>query len=656
MRRGWLVPTALMTVATVAFPCGGSTSYEVDGPLVSSVTYSERALYPLIDMLESVTRDEIRFLPGLVRADTARFAALIGRSPLRAHWWDTTTTVRVPEPSARRLQQAWARGDADGATREARALVSAIMALPLEADSARDAGLRLAVETIELAPAVAAAPIASRQAAFARLAQPARVTPFDDLPALLARDPQSPRRASLEYAALRGAVRTGVPDDTREAIATQVPAARWDSLQRAHRAWLTRHPSHPYATLVSLQRMRLFYLASQPDSAWATALAVYATHPARAAAEMRYMLQTLALPPVSMLSDARVPIEVRASLVGNMRPSRAAWAALMQAATARPRDPLRENLEERLLAALASDSTPALVLPASFPAWRAGASPLWRYLWAASLLRAGRADEAMPFATVPISEAQDSLLSGPAVSLTARIHLARGDYVAAASTRGLDAWTRRYIVRVLTPDSVVSQITLVRDAAIAREAWMVLAVRAAQGGHWSDAATQVRAFDAPRAALYARIGTLAADTVTNAGLLRYATALAGAGGRLFHESSRYFYRGMMNRENTLSPRWEGDSAKVWDLPWTREHERARMFASLREGSERQLALRAFASYFGRPGVTAAQRTAAVRLADRAYRQLLDTDPSRSDSGYWVDSLPQTAEARAIRRAARRPGA
>lgn len=652
-RRGWVVPTALLTVATVAFPCGGSNSYNVDGPLAASVTYAERALYPVIDMLESKTRDEIRFLPGLVRADTARFAALIGRRPLLVSWWDTTTKVRVPEPSAGALEQAWARGDLAAATRAAHTLVSAIMGLPFEADSARDAALRMAVETIELGPAVAAQPNASRKAAFTRLAQPARLTPFDSLPILLARDPQSLRRASLEYAALRGAVRTGVPDDTREVIAKQVPAARWDSLQSAHRAWLVRYPAHPYTTLVELQRMRLFYLASQTDSAWATALALYSTHPVRAASEMRYMLLTAAPPRMPLLVDERVPLEVRASLVGNMRPSTEAWASLMRAAAARPRDALRENIEERLLASIASDSSAQLVLPASFPRWRATASPLWRYLWAASLLRAGRVNETVPFTSEPITQAQDSSLYAEAVNLTARIHLTRRDYVAAASTRGLDEWTRRYIVRVLTPDSVVPQLALVRDAAVSREARLLLAVRAAQAGRWSDAAAEVKPVDVPRAALYMRIGTLARDTTSNAGLLRYANAVAGSAGKLFNESSRYFYRGMMNRDYALNPKYADDFRGPWDLPWSRDHERTRLFRSLREGSERLLALQAFASYFSRPGVTAAQRALAVRQADRTYRLLRDTDPSRSDSGFWADSLPQTPAVQAVRRAGRR---
>lgn len=653
MRRAWVVPTALMTVATVAFPCGGSMSYEVDGPLASSATYAERALYPVIDMLESDTRGEIRFLPGLVRADSARFGALIGRQPLVVRWWDTTSRVRVPEPSSRALEQAWSGGDVEGATRAARVLVSEIMALPFDADSARDAALRLAVETIELAPAVVALPIASRKAAFTRLAQPARTTPFDSLPTLLTRDPQSLRRPSLEYAALRGAVRTDIPAETREELVKQVPAARWDSLQVAHRAWLTRHPSHPYATLVELQRMRMFYLASQNDSAWATARSLYAGHPVRAASEMRYMLLTGAPPPDAFLMDVRNPLELRASLVGNMRPSFEAWRSLMRAAAERPRDALRENLEERLLAAVASDTSAQIVLPATFPAWRANASPLWRYLWAASQLRAGRADAALPYTTLRVTPEQDSSLYTEAVNLTARIHLARGDYPSAASTRGLDDWTRRYIIRVLTPDSIVPQLVSAPDAMVSREAHVLLAMRAAQAGQWSDAAAQVRPFDAPRAALYTRIGALTRDTATNAGLLRYATALAGAGGRLFNESSRYFYRGMMNRDYALNPQYDEYSRGVWDLPWTRQYERTRMFRSLRDGSERLLALQAFATYVDRRDVTRAQRSAAVRLADRTYRQLLATDPSRNDSGYWADSLPPSAAARAIRRAGRR---
>ena len=652
-RRGWLVPTALLTVATVAFPCGGSSSYDVDGPLQASVTYAERGLSPMIDMLESATRDEIRFLPGLVLADSARFAGLIGRNPLLARWRDMTVTTRVPEPSAARLERAWVRGDVDEAVTAARSLVSGIMALPFDADSSRDAALRLAVETIELAPAVVRQPRAARRAAFVRLAAPARRVPFDSLPVLLQRDPQTLRRASLEYAALRGAVRTGIPDDTREEIGKQVPAATWDALQAQHRAWLTEYPSHPYATLVALQRMRLFYLASQNDSAWSAALSLYVTHPVRAAAEMRYMLVTMALPSQWVLSDSRVPLEIRVALVGNLRPSAAAWTSLMQAAAARPRDALRENLEERLLGALAADSSPTVVIPPSFPAWRASASPLWRYLWAASLLRAGRADDALPFTTVPITQRQDSLLAGAAVHLAARIHLARLDYVAAASTPRLDDWTRRYIVRVLTPDSIVPRMASAGDRSVVREAMLLLAVRAAQAGRWSDAAAQVQAIDALRATRYSRIGVLARDTVSNAGLLRYATSLSAAGGTLFSESSRYVYRGMMNRDYTLDPAYDSDRPRRWDLPWSKAEERSRMFRSLRDGSERLLALRVFASYFDRPGVTAAERRAAARLAARAYRQLLATDPSRRESGYWADSLPVSAEAGAIRRAGRR---
>lgn len=653
MRRTWVIPAAMMTLATVAFPCGGSIIYRVDGPLTSAATFADRALYPPLDMLESMTRDEIRFLPGLVRADSARFAALIGRPPLNTAWWDTTAKARVAEPSSRAIEQAWSRGDVDGAVRAAQQVVATVMSLPFAEDSARDAALRLAVETIEIAPVVASQAVGQRKAAFERIAQPLRAVPFDSLSMLLARDAQSPRRASLEYAALRGAVRSGVPDDTREEILRQVPAARWDSLHAAHRAWLSANPAHPYAGLVKFARLRLFFLATQKDSAWTTAVALYPQYPARAAAEMRYLLLTGTEPPARLLTDARVPLELRTALVGNLRPSEPTWTTLMQLAASRPRDPLSENLEERLLAMLASDSVAHVPLPAAFPSWRAAASPLWRYLWAVNMLRAGRVDEALPFTTTPIAVRDDSVLAGDASMLTVRLHLMRRDWTAAASTPGIDEWTRRYVVRVLVPDSSVARLLDATDRTVRHEARLVLAARAAQAGRWDESAAQVRAVDARRAALYTRLGVLSRDTSSNAGLQKFAAALGAANGQLFHESSRYFYRGMMDRDYTLYPRWAGDSTKVWDLPWSKADERARMFRYLRHSSERYLALQVYASYLRRPGVTAAQRRQAVQAADRLYRGLLATDPSRAESGYWADSLPGSAVAGAIRAAGRR---
>jgi hypothetical protein len=648
MRRATLVPTALLCVATVAFPCGGSQSYEVNGPLVPLTTFADRALSPIAD-LETMTRDEIRFLPGLLRADSVAMAPLIGRPPLMAAWWDTVTKPRVSEPSPVAMQAAWTRGDAAAATRAASEVVARVMALPASDDSARNDALRLAVETIELAPVVRDAPPASRLAAFTRLATPMRTTPIDSMAALLARDPSSPRRASMAYGALRRAVRDGLPNDSREEITKQVPAARWDSLHAAHRAWLAAYPTHPYAGLVRFARLRLFFLASQTDSAWATAVSLYATYPARAAAEMRYLLLTGMLPPESILSDERVPVIVRASLVGNLHPSAVTWATLLRSAESQRAAAWSENLEERLLASRAADSTATGPLPDGFPEWRPTATPLWRYLWAVNMVRARRYDDAAVFATTPVTLRADSILAGDAAMLTARIHLLRERWSAAVQVPRLDEWTRRYILRVLAPDSVAGALLTSTDRSVVREARLVLATRAAQRGQWDVAAAQVRPVDGARAARYARIGVLSRDTASNAGLQRFAAALASSNGQIFYEATRYFYRGMMWRNWELSPEREADA---WDLPWTRADERLRLYAYLRGGSERFLALRAYASYFSRPGVTPAQRRAAVREADRAYRGLLDTDPSRSDAGFWADSLPPSPEARAIRRAGR----
>lgn len=364
---------------------------------------------------------------------------------------------------------------------------------------------------------------------------------------------------------------------------------------------------------------------------------------------MRYLLVTGMLPSPATLTDATVPAEIRASLVGNLRPSREAWVALMVMSTEQRSAAWSVNLQERLLATLATDSVTVSQLPRGFPAWRATATPLWRYLWAVNVLRAGRAADAAVFTTMPITLRQDSSLAPQGAMLAARIHMVRREWTRAVQVPLLDEWTRRYMLRVLAPDSVATMLASVQDRAVARDARLVLATRAAQLGQWDSAAVQVRGFDAARAARYARIAALARDTASNAGLQRFAQALSALNGQLFYESTRYFYRGMVYRDFELAPERARD---VWDLPWTRAEERRRMYAYLKSGSERYLALRAYASYFGRPGVTVTQRRVAVRDADRAYRGLLDTDPSRPGEGFWADSLPRSVEAQVIRRAGR----
>ena len=644
-----MVPVVLVCVATVAYPCGGSEVYNVDGPLVPTSAFAERALSPLSDF-EYQPRDEIRFLPGMLLAEPAKMAPLLGRPPMQPVWWDTLKKPTVAEPSSDAMNAAWARGDVDAAAKAAHEVADRVMALPASDDTSRNDALRLAVETIELAPVVVREPVGVRNAAFTRLVRPMRAAPFDSMPAMLVRNPNAPRRASMAFAALRLMMRDGLPNASRADFGVQVPTARWDSLHAVHRAWLAAYPAHPYAGLVKFSQLRLLFLASQTDSAWQTVVRLYADYPARAAAEMRYMLVAGMLPPATLLTDTHVPVEIRASLVGNLRPSRDSWVALMQLASQQRSAAWSVNLEERLLASLATDSGAAAPLPRGFPAWRASATPLWRYLWAVNMLRAGRADDAVVFTTVRIPEKQDSSLAADAALLSARIHMVRNEWSSAVQVPLLDEWTRRYVLRVLAPDSVAITLASSRSKIVAREAQLVVSARAAHRGQWDEAAAQIRSVDAPRAARYARIATLARDTMSNAGLLRFAQALAVSNGQLFYEATRYFYRGMLYRDYALSPERASDA---WELPWTRADERRRMYTYFRSASERWLALRAYASYFARPGVTAVQRRAAVRDADRAYRGLLDTDPSRSGDGFWADSLPRSAEAQAIRRAGRR---
>jgi hypothetical protein len=651
MRKPALLPTLLACVATVAYPCGGSQVDFVDGPLASPYGFVERALFsgPFLDY---GPRDEVRFLPGLVRADSTRFAALLQRMPLGGPWPNNTWKPVVAEPDGAKLDSAWAQGDLAAATRIASDIVARVMALPAANDSLRNAALRLAVETIELAPLVADRGPTARRAAFDSLAQPYRDTTSGMHP------PHTARAGSMAYADILNAMQSRIPDGSREEIARSMSAAGWDSLLTMQREFLREHDGHPYTGLVRFLRLRTFFLASQSDSAWRTALSLYREYPARAAVEMRYLLLTGVVAPAGILTDNSVPIDIRVSLVGNLRPNAMEWDALMRHAIREPRAPWSENLQERLFASAATDTALSAIPPLRFPTYRPSASLLWRYLYAANMMRAGELDRALPFATSFTSAPTDSVLSADAAALASRIHLQRGDWRSALAVRELDPWTRRYLLRVLAPDSVIATLPQHPDRWLAAEARLVLANRAALGGRWRDAATLVQPVDAARAARYTRLGILAADSGSVAGLLRFARALEASHGKLFFEARRYFHRGIVSRDWALSPPTAtGESpapTDMWDLPWSRADERRRMYAYFRNSAERYLALQTCARALQRTELSAADRRAAVRDANVSYRGLLATDPSRQGDGYWGDSLAVLPASAVIRRAGRGP--
>ena len=101
------------------------------------------------------------------------------------------------------------------------------------------------------------------------------------------------------------------------------------------------------------------------------ALSLYGTHPVRAAAEMRYMLQTMAYPSERFLTDGRVPVELRVAMVGNMRPSPATWTG-RSCAKPQPARVTRCARTSRSACSARSRRTPRRRSSsrASFPAWR----------------------------------------------------------------------------------------------------------------------------------------------------------------------------------------------------------------------------------------------------------------------------------------------
>ena len=97
---------------------------------------------------------------------------------------------------------------------------------------------------------------------------------------------------------------------------------------------------------------------------------------------------------------------------------------------------------------------------------------------------------------------------------------------------------------------------------------------------------------------------------------------------------------------------EKRNALPWDMPWTRADEQHWLYSfseAARSDFSRCARMRRTAI------VPASRPRSAVREAVRSYRGVLDSDPSRSTEGFWTDSLPQSVEAKAIRRAGRSGG-
>lgn len=649
MRRTLLLTGTMLVGAGALHPCGGPDRAWIDTPLVPIQQLAGDLLYPF-DGFEASADDRLRFLHALALADSARVGASAALASARLSSYADTSAADNEPVSAAAFDAAVLRNDRTTATREARALVTALLALPAPVASNGTRILRRAVEYLDLLPLLEAAPTAPIAAILASSGGTVRRLAPAEFAAWAAAHPTHPRAASVQLRVLQQRVATRVPNGWLDEIRAAMPAAAWDSLHAEHRQWLREHPTHPLARLVEANRVRLWYLAGDSDAAWRALLTLYETVPDRAAHEMRFLLVAGMHPPAELLSDTRVPIELRTALVGSMSPSRSAWSALWALSEGAAAAPLRENLQERLLAAVAYDSLGASgVLPERFPAYQHDASDLWRQLWAIAQLRARNPREALRLEARPVRDSADV-----SADVLARAHLQLREYSAAILVPSLRPDARRFLLHVIAADSVLDLVRAAPDSAARHEAIDAAVSRLVLGGGWREAAAQLRPVDRARSVRLERAAVLASDT-SLAGLLAFARWLTAQQHTLLRvaDDPLVWYR-------TLSWRhWRperGDSGartpdETADLPWTLADEQPWIDRHFRGTFEDWHALRCYRRYFERTaGTKHPARAAAVREANAAYRRLVDY--GRLDDMYWQDVLPQSPEAVAIRRAGR----
>jgi len=643
------IPLAIVMLfgAGALFPCGGPAVFNLSAPLVPIPEFASDLLYPY-DGYEAATDQRLRFLHGLSLADSAALTAVAALADARGYHTDTTATDNAPV-SSDALEEAIAADDLPTAEREARRIIDALLQMPAPMATNGQRALRRATELLDYAPTLRAAPstpigrtLASSGAEVRHL-QPTQFAPYATA------HPLHPRIAVIRMRAMHAQMTARIPDGWLDEIRTAMPTSAWDSLHAEHARWIADFPAHPLAPLVQAERVRLWYLAGDRHAAWWALLTMYQTLPARAAYEMRFLLAAGFFPPEGTLTDVRVPAEIRASLIGTLVPSKAEWGALWQLAQQRSSRRFGANLELRLLAATALDSTMADgTLPRDFPAYRPEAELAWRQLWATSQLRAGHGREALRLA-----EPAHTDTTGISGRILARAHLQQRHFAAAALAPGLVPEARRYLLQVIVADSVLDAVRASADTGAQRDAALALSARRAARGDWGGGAAVLADIDPRRAARFRAAAVLAADTSIT-GTVAFARWLTQQKRTLLvaAEEDILWYRSV-NWQRRRRPQDTEAAAQrgETDLPWTVAEEQPRIEAHFRATFEDWYALQLYRTYFARTTRQTPGRMAVVRDADAAYRRLVDY--GTVDGLFWRDVLPTSPEAVAIRQAGRR---
>ncbi|WP_295587289.1 hypothetical protein [uncultured Lamprocystis sp.] len=512
------------------------------------------------------------------------------------------------------MDRALVVGGTPSARQAARQAIDRLLSLPAPLAAPWGESMRRAVEFLEIEPALGDTDPGLAADALAGTAAiggtplldqtlAIRAAPFDQAAATLARFPDSPRRPSLELAALRNRMTAEIGVGWPGKIQGTTPET-WAGLRAAHEDWLARYPEHPLADLARLQTLRVLYLQGDGAAAWDLLLGLYPRRPARALWEMRHLIRNGLRP--QGLDLAALPDPVLASaLLGQVAPpSPAQWNALWRRSEAAAGAPWAINLQERLLLAAASD--PGRGLPDAFPSQPARPSELWAQLRTLALIRVGRHPAALRQA-----ERLDPTEDPRSADVLATALVDTGQVIRAATLPALDQSIAAYLLRVAADDTSLAALAKGDGprAALAAEA---LACRRLGDGDWAAGARVLdAAAPAPaQAALWRAAGRYAADR-TPAGRLALARWLLGQEGKLFLPVPA---RGNSNPGDPEPPKAQQARLDEW----------------ARRCGERQRALDAYGAALAGLDPGAPEAVAALAEADRLYNKLLRWDPLFSE--------------------------
>jgi hypothetical protein len=637
----WLAPQQ-----EEASACGGPDVVDVGEVLVP-----ERGLVAelLEDPYEGFDLDEFRFLRPfeLAKRDPLGLLALAMTDP-------DAGTDPPPSAAARVDVSAWEAalraGDLAKAKQAAQTIVEHVLDLPAPLATASATELQRAVEYLDLAPKLAGVDKAVvvrffvDRAASETLpkwlddARVVRETPRAQMQALLAKNPQHPRAASLGLVALNERVHTELPSGWPGEIAA--PPAVWNALEHGFDAWLSANANHPLRDLALLSKLRVVFLRGDAKRAWDVLLGLYPRHPLRVVWEMRHLLLADMRPTHIDVTQLKDPVLASALVRESNALSVEQWTALWKRSEKEPDAAWAINLQERLfvqairLAQLGK-------APSALPGPPRARTPAWAELHTAALLAAHRDEEASQQAAL-LKVGKDRV----AAKLQARVALRRCDFVRASEAAAkLGPDSVRYTLEVLADEPALRSLAARTDALGAR-AMHALALRTLGDAQWQAAAEVWRASHTAEAERWREAAKLAADT-SYAGRTKLGAWLLSRGGAaLFPDSERAYSRGLKARLDALD-----DASQPKPQVCASLRERDRLADALLHGGRRERALMLYADALHASDVDPKSARRTLSAADALYNQLLNWDASGSVS--YPKLLAASPASAALREAGKR---